>query len=995
MSGNIYRGLETGLLMGLLVLFAANPCLAMLRIDITKSPYSAKANDGKNDSAAFQSALDDLYASDPRGGYLYIPNGTYDFNTQVYINPVRAWDLEIQGQSRTGVVLRCNNTNGVFLLDNDKSTRAGLHTTLRDVTLQANRAGAGTAYASIVATGGNPGERMQQVFNVDVTYANTNCYFNNGINIFGANRPLVDGVTINSPTNSDMSDGPNSINFRMQKAINLDGSYNGVVRNAVINGADTAISVAMPYPVETEGGTCMNISVSYVKTGIVYSIVATTRAIVEIGGCDITARDVGISFEHRDLIVIGGNTFRQLSTAYPLVDIRLIGNSPIDTIVRNTFAGTLAGGRKNITIDSNCYNMVVGQNTLSGPVADAITVHPDVTDVYITGNNNATNGPAFVTNAFTKAGATAGYIYSGSITNTASDPDGNVLTFSKNSGPTWLTVGFDGTLSGIPGDGDVGTNVFTVGAWDEGSLSAAATMTITVAPQSSAPLVWPGSMTFISIAAEDGFVSESAQGSGIGGTANSATAGSGGLRLGDHATNTQYKTFVSFDTSVLPYDAKVTNATLKLCRAIISGDNPFLWAGNSALVDIKGGSGFGGSTALSEGDFQAAADATNVATMSYPAASDAWSTGTLSSNGLQYVNLTGTTQLRVYMSIPTDNNNTNGFMGLWSRDSVTNWPVFVVDYMQPNHSPVWSTNLLTKADATEDIAYSNSIATNATDSDVGDRLTFWKVSGPTWLTVTTNGVLSGAPANGNVGTNTFVVRVTDTQGAAVDATLHITVINVNDAPVAENQSGTVAGDLATDLVLTGTDIDSANLTYSIRTNPSHGTLSGLNTNSGEVTYTPGVYYYGADSFTFTVSDGSLSSTGTVGLTVTAGVTANTGTPYWWMAQYGLTNFEADAEADTDGDGLMNWQEYIAGTNPTNPASCLVISGGGLTAQGKTIIRWTSEPNRFYTLSRTTNLLTAFTGLAGASNLPATPPENVYTNPVPDGGSAFYRINVHQ
>jgi len=769
---NRYSGLGIGLLACLLFFFAASPCLAMVRIDVTESPYSANANDGLDDSAAFQKALDDLYASDPRGGYLYIPNGTYDFNAQVYINPVRAWDLEIQGQSRTGVVLRCNNTNGVFLLDNDKSVRAGLHTTLRDVTLQANLAGAGTAYASIVPTGGTPAERMQQVFNVDVTYANTNCYFNNGINIFGANRPLVDGITINSPTNSDMSD--TSINFRMQKAINLDGSYNSVVRNTVIHGADTAISVAMPYPVETEGGTCMNVAVNYVKTGFVYSIVAQTRAIVEIGGCDITARDVGVSFEHRDLVVIGENTFRQLSTAYPLVDIRLAGNSPIDTIVRNTFAGTLAGGRKNITIDSNCYDIVIGQNTLSGPVADAITVHPAATDVYITGNNNVT-GPAFITNAITKADATAGYAYSGSLTNTASDSDGNVLTFSKDSGPAWLTIDFDGTLSGIPGAGDVGTNVFTVGAWDEGSLSATSTMTITVAPQSSAPLVWPGSAIFVSIAAEDGLVTESAQGSGIGGAANSGTGGPGGMRLGDTADNCQVMTFASFYTATLPYDAVVTSATLRLCRSYLTNStNPFVsGGGNPALVDIKGGRGFSGSTVLSAGDFQAAADATNVATMSYPAANNDWSTGALSSNGFQYVSLIGTTQLRVYLSTATDTNNLVDYMGFWSSDSATNWPVFVVDYMQPNHSPVWSTNLFTKADATEAVAYSGSIATNASDPDAGDRLTFWKVSGPTWLTVATNGAISGTPHNSNVGTNTFVVRATDTYGAAADATMYI------------------------------------------------------------------------------------------------------------------------------------------------------------------------------------------------------------------------------
>jgi autotransporter-associated beta strand protein len=118
------------------------------------------------------------------------------------------------------------------------------------------------------------------------------------------------------------------------------------------------------------------------------------------------------------------------------------------------------------------------------------------------------------------------------------------------------------------------------------------------------------------------------------------------------------------------------------------------------------------------------------------------------------------------------------------------------------------------------------------------------------------------------------------------------------------------------------------------------------------------------------------------------------TPYSWLAQYGLTNFNADAKADVDGDGLLTWQEYVAGTNPTNPASVFKITGRSVNAQG-TVIRWSSAPNKLYNLSRTTNLLTVFAAVAGATNLPATPPENVFTNSQNDGNAAFYRINVHQ
>ena len=47
-----------------------------------------------------------------------------------------------------------------------------------------------------------------------------------------------------------------------------------------------------------------------------------------------------------------------------------------------------------------------------------------------------------------------------------------------------------------------------------------------------------------------------------------------------------------------------------------------------------------------------------------------------------------------------------------------------------------------------------------------------------------------------------------------------------------------------------------------------------------------------------------------------------GTPEVWLAQYGLTNATPAAEelTDTDIDGLLAWQEYVAGSVPTNHES---------------------------------------------------------------------------
>ena len=138
--------------------------------------------------------------------------------------------------------------------------------------------------------------------------------------------------------------------------------------------------------------------------------------------------------------------------------------------------------------------------------------------------------------------------------------------------------------------------------------------------------------------------------------------------------------------------------------------------------------------------------------------------------------------------------------------------------------------------------------------------------------------------------------------------------------------------------------------------------------------------------------GTGTYTGTGGLVVGGTASDPANTPYGWLAQYGLTNYDEDAMADVDNDGLLTWEEYVAGTDPTNQASVFAITGIASSVPG-TVIRWASVANRFYGIDQSTNLLDVFTVLPGATNLPASPPVNAYTNPLPAGGAAFYRIRV--
>ncbi|MEO5367562.1 MAG: hypothetical protein H7831_14650, partial [Magnetococcus sp. WYHC-3] len=143
----------------------------------------------------------------------------------------------------------------------------------------------------------------------------------------------------------------------------------------------------------------------------------------------------------------------------------------------------------------------------------------------------------------------------------------------------------------------------------------------------------------------------------------------------------------------------------------------------------------------------------------------------------------------------------------------------------------------------------------------------------------------------------------------------------------------------------------------------------------------------------------VAASNAAGLSAYAYATATTWTVYYdWQRAY-FTSEELSNEAisgdnaDPDGDGMSNRQEYLTGTHPDDDTSYLgftALPASGV--PGEFLVRWQSASNKLYTLQAATNLITGFNLILG-TNIPATPPENVHTDNVSGAGQRFYRVNV--
>jgi hypothetical protein len=113
--------------------------------------------------------------------------------------------------------------------------------------------------------------------------------------------------------------------------------------------------------------------------------------------------------------------------------------------------------------------------------------------------------------------------------------------------------------------------------------------------------------------------------------------------------------------------------------------------------------------------------------------------------------------------------------------------------------------------------------------------------------------------------------------------------------------------------------------------------------------------------------------------------------YAWLQQYGLPTDGSADYADPDNDGMNNYQEWVADTNPTNPASALCLLSA--TSQGTNVtVTWQSVAGVNYLLGRSTKLGSPFTLVA--TNIVGQAGTTSYADTNATGaGPFFYRAGV--
>ncbi len=261
--------------------------------------------------------------------------------------------------------------------------------------------------------------------------------------------------------------------------------------------------------------------------------------------------------------------------------------------------------------------------------------------------------------------------------------------------------------------------------------------------------------------------------------------------------------------------------------------------------------------------------------------------------------------------------------------------IFTVSVTSVNDAPTISTTAATTA--TEDVEYTyTATVVDVDDSNNGSDLTWSLTNAATDMIVSTTGVVTWTPVNGDTSSGAVTLTVVDggeDGAAAATENFTIAVTAVNDAPTITSTAGTSATeDTEYTYTATVTDVDDSNngtdLTWSLSNEPS-GMLVSL---TGEVTWTPANGVSSSGAVTLTVADGGENAAAAATEVFTVSVIAvndaptldsTAGTGATEDVEYTYTATVTDVDDSNNGTDLT-W------TLTNEPSGMLVSSTGEVT-----------------------------------------------------------------
>ena len=246
------------------------------------------------------------------------------------------------------------------------------------------------------------------------------------------------------------------------------------------------------------------------------------------------------------------------------------------------------------------------------------------------------------------------------------------------------------------------------------------------------------------------------------------------------------------------------------------------------------------------------------------------------------------------------------------------------------------------------------------------------------------GVYGGIISNCTVAVNTAIANGGGINGGG-SAVGYNSIIYDNTAPSNPNNTGAKFNNSCTIPILAGEGITNDPAFTNLAGGDFHLSASSPCINSGKNAFVS----------TATDLDGNLRiSGGTVDIGCYEYQSPASIISYAWLQQYGLPTDGSADNADSDGTGMKNWQKWIAGLNPTNPASVLAVQSPPAVSNTNGIkVSWQGVSSIVYYVQRSTDLSQSFTtirsnvfGVVGA-------PTSITDTTATNAGPYYYRVGV--